>query len=117
MKPQKLACLFLALTVAASSAFLLGGQFIVVNSSTTVPIKLTNVTFQVRQATLLGKKGPRTDNAGDIYVSPISGDETQGFKIAPGEQAVISPPSGGANLSEWFLDVSVANDGVIIIYH
>lgn len=107
----------LLLAFVVSAYFLAVGQFTVVNSSTTTPIRFTNTTFQVREATILGRKSARVVNAGDVYIGTLSTDDSQGFVVRPdGEVILRAEGGGGVDLREWYLDVTVANDGLVIIY-
>ena len=106
----------LVLATVSYAYFAAVGQFSVTNSNTTVPVRFTNVTFQVREATILGNKSPRVINTGDVYIGPVSGDDSQTFVIAPGQEVILRAGDGGVNLREWFLDVTVANDGLTIIW-
>lgn len=115
---RKIMILLLATFLAAASAayFAAVGQFTVINTSTTTPVRFTNITFQVREATILGKKGPRTSNVGDVYIGPTSGDDSQSFVVGPDAEVVLRAGEGGLDLREWYLDVTTANDGLVIIY-
>lgn len=94
------------------------GQIIPIASSTGTPVAWTNANTWVRKVTILGKKAARTDNAGTVYIGPTSGNDTQGFAITAGGEAVLEAAPGSLiNLADWYVDVTTNNDGVMLIYH
>jgi len=109
---------FLLLAIAAFAPPVGTGQFSKTASSAGTPVAFTNAVVLVKEVTILGKSAPRTDNTGDVYVGVTSGNDTQAFKIAPGGEAVIRVERQDAfiDLSQWYVDVTTANDGVTVIY-
>jgi hypothetical protein len=70
-----------------------------------------------RTATIIGKKAPRIDNVGIVYLGIGAGNDTQPYEITPGETIELSAPPGEKyDLNDWYCDVLNAGDGVIIIY-
>ena len=70
-----------------------------------------------RDATLIGVKAARTNNAGVVYLGISTTDNTQFFDIQPGEMVGIQAlPGEKYDLNDWYLDVLNAGDGVAIIY-
>lgn len=108
----------LALPVAAAPELIGTGQIIVTASSAAMPVSLTTGTnvFCVR-ATIIGNKAARAGNTGDVYIGPLAANDTQPYKIATGEIHVMNAAAGTRfNLADWYLDVTTANDGLVIIY-
>lgn len=109
--------LIAGLSAAVAQAIRGYGQFSVTNDDVDVPVVITNATTTAESVTLLGKSAPRVDNAGDVYVGPSSGNNTQAYRVPPGGEVVIQLQKGDAtNLRLWYLDVTTADDGVTVIY-
>lgn len=87
-------------------------------SVTGTPIYYADV--WIRQATVLGKKGPRTNNAGFVYLGGKSADGEQPYELAPNGEMFL--PAGREaigpmiNLADWYLDVSTNGDGVYVFF-
>lgn len=70
-----------------------------------------------RVATILAQKGPRTANAGNVYLGVGVTNDTQPHELAPGDiRNLVCAPGEKEDLNDWGLDVLNAGDGVIIIY-
>ena len=122
---MKLTHLFFALLVflvAAATHAVSGdsgvGQFSMVNTSTTVPKQLTNVTMRVSSVTLIGKSSNQgAANAGSVFVGFSSTDGANVYEIASGTVHVFTPAPGRyLDLSTIYVDVANANDGLAIIW-
>jgi len=94
------------------------GQFVTTNTSTTVPVQLVTTNLYVKSVTLIGKSFWQTTNATSVHVGFGNSTNTrQGISIDPGSYATITAPFQSVhNLSNIWLDVTTANDGVIVIY-
>ncbi len=97
------------------------GQFVITNTSTTVPIQLVTSNLQFTSATFKGLKFYQQTNTTAVNLG--FGNSTNGYQgltIDPGSFLTIScgPARGGSvyNMSNIWLDVSTANDGVVIYY-
>lgn len=94
-------------------------QFAVVNASTTVPVQLTNnVQIMCNTFTIVGKVAAQgANNAATLYIGTSSTDGANGYAIDAGTTHVFTAPRGQAyRLSDFYIDVGSANDGVWIIY-
>jgi hypothetical protein len=94
-------------------------QVTVVNASLVVPVQLSSASggLWVHRATIQAKKSPRAVNAGTVYIGAISTDDQQPFDLAPGQVYVIEAVAGTFfNLGDYYLDVTIANDGVVVTY-
>lgn len=111
-------CIFLLFACAVLAQTMVKvGHFVKVNTATDPPVALTNSPLKVRRVTFVGRKADRTDNTGIVWVGMVSNNNVQATKILAGES--ISPliPDGTfMDLSQWYLDVETANDGVLIFY-
>jgi hypothetical protein len=75
------------------------------------------VAFKVKKITLVGNSATRTANAGTVYVGILATDDAQPIAITSGQQIGLLIPEGtSCNLGAIYLDVTVANDGVMVIY-
>lgn len=108
----------LLLTTILYAANRTGGQFCVVNTSTTVPKQLTNTTMYVRSVTFIGKPSNQgSANAGSVYIGFSSADGGNLYEITSGSVHTFTPPPGDSlNLAELYIDVASANDGLAIIW-
>ncbi len=94
-------------------------QFSVVNASTTVPVQLTNnPAVQCNTFTIVGKASAQgAANAATLYIGTSSTDGANGYAIDSGTTHVFTAPRGQSfRLSDFYIDVGAANDGVWIIY-
>lgn len=93
------------------------GQFVTLNSATGTPVALTNAYILATKITFIGNKDNRTANTGTVWIGSLSADNTQPIPIASGTSVSVSIPQGSAlNLSQLYLDVATANDGVLVVY-
>jgi len=120
MKKIPLILLAIAIAgIAVAQSVLKFGQWVVVNSSTTTPVALTNISLNVNSITLIGKKTYQTTNTSAVYIGFTNANGEQGVTIDPGGSAVIKDsktPPRTISVSNIWLDVSTAGDGVIVIY-
>jgi hypothetical protein len=120
MKMKVIAFVLLSSVIVTVGAVLsVMGQFSMVNSSTTIPKQLTNSAVVATAVTLIGNSAPQTANAGTVYVGyGISTDALQPIAVASGAIVNLRLDEGRANfvLSNIWFDVSVANDGLTILY-
>lgn len=120
MKMKVIAFVLLASVIVTVGAVIsVMGQFTMLNSSTTVPKQLTNSAVVATAVTLIGNSAPQTANAGTVYVGyGISTDALQPIAVASGQIVNLRLDEGRANfvLSNIWFDVSVANDGLTILY-
>jgi hypothetical protein len=94
-------------------------QFSLVNASTTVPVQLTNnPAIMCNTFTIVGKVSAQgANNAATLYIGTSSTDGANGYAIASGETHVFVAPRGQSyRLSDFYIDVGSASDGVWIIY-
>jgi len=96
-------------------------QIWVTNTSTTVPIQLVTTNLQFTSATIRGMRFNQITNTGPVHIGfgkSVNGE--QGLTIDAGSWITISGGTahGGAlyNMSNIWMDVSTANDGVVIFY-
>jgi len=74
--------------------------------------------LQYRVAHILGNKAARTANTGTVYLGPESTNDTQGLPITTGATKVLeAAPGCRLDLSDLWLDVVTAADGVVILWH
>ncbi len=94
-------------------------HFVKLNSDTSTPVAFTNTVIKVTRLTLIGRKDNRTDNTGTVWVGMSTADDTQFIKIAAGESVSINIPDSpqrSIDLSQMYLDVATANDGILVVY-
>ncbi len=111
-------CLVLPLIIIAQTRFSFY-QYVVVNTSTTVPIQLTNGNQYVRSVTIFGKSGFQTTNATAINIGvSTSTDANMGITVDPGGSVVFKSIDGKSSfaLSNLWLDVTTANDGAVVYW-
>lgn len=117
--------LFISLTILALAAVALHAQprnqvdsiqLVVLNSSTTVPVRLSSNHVAFASMTIIGNKAERTANTGTVYIGPTSTNDTQPLAIATGATiTLVAPPGETIDLYNWWLDPASANDGVVLI--
>lgn len=96
-------------------------QLTVTNTSTTVPIQLVTTNLLFTSVTIRGLRSAQLTNTAAVNIGfGVSADTKQALTIDPGSFLTISsgPVRGGSlyNMSNIWLDVSTANDGVVIFY-
>lgn len=121
MKPRLFLSLLLLLLAAALPAGAQGVkvfQFAVANSSTTTPAQLTNAPLLATSFTIIGKASAQgAANAGSVYIGTSSVDGANHYEIASGTYHVFTAEKGQAfRLSDFYFDVTSANDGVCILW-
>lgn len=115
-----MAVMLVAMTIGAAAQSTTLNQFSVVNSSTTVPVVLTNqVKFMVTSFTIVGKASAQgSANVGSVFIGNSSTDGVNGYEIATGTTHVFSDPRGRMiDLNKIYVDVANANDGVTIFWN
>jgi hypothetical protein len=115
----KLIALFALLSLTAYSAGRIWGygEKTTTNSDAAVPTALSTTNLWVTRVTIMGKKSARTDNTGDVYIGTTSTNDEQTYKIVSGTVHVLEQPDGDLfNLATIYLDVTTANDGVVMFY-
>lgn len=91
-------------------------QLVVLNSSTTVPVRLSSNHVAFASMTVIGNKAERTANTGTVYIGPTSTNDTQALAITSGATITLVAPVGETiDLYNWWLDPATANDGVVLI--
>lgn len=91
-------------------------QLVVLNSSTTVPVRLSSNHVAFASMTVIGNKAERTANTGTVYIGPTSTNDTQAIAITTGATVtLVAPPGETIDLFNWWLDPATANDGVVLI--
>jgi len=90
-------------------------SFVTLNSSTTVPVRLTSTSKKFIKAWITGNKAGQTSNTGTVYIGAASSNGNQSIAIATGTRVEIEPPSGRhLDFYDIWLDVANANDGVAV---
>jgi len=111
-------CLILPLAIIAQKRFTYY-QYVIINSSTTVPIQLTNNAQYARSVTVFGKNAFQTTNTGAINLGfGTSVNGLMGITVDPGSAITIKSINGQDTfaLSNIWLDVSIANDGAVVYW-
>lgn len=96
-------------------------QLLVTNSSPGTPKQLSSVAKNFRHATIIGCKslnGPSAGpNAGLVRLGLSAAANEQPLEFNPGDERSISTASNQMlDLSQYYLDVANAGDGVVILY-
>lgn len=122
---KKLAFISLIVAVSVTGVFAQAPaailQLTVTNTSTTVPIQLVTTNLLFTSVTIRGLRSAQLTNTSAVNIGfGVSTDTKQALTIDPGSFLTISsgPVRGGSlyNMSNIWLDVSTANDGVVIFY-
>lgn len=94
------------------------GQMVVTNTSTTVPVPLSSNTLLFTTATIRGIRFHQITNTSAVNIGfNNSTNGWQGATIDPGGSIYFpARPSTVYNLANIWLDVTTANDGVVIYY-
>jgi hypothetical protein len=123
MKKLVLSIFIVAVSVVASFAQAPAAilQLTVTNTSTTAPIQLVTTNLLFTSVTIRGLRSAQLTNTSAVNIGfGVSADTKQALTIDPGSFLTISsgPVRGGSlyNMSNIWLDVSTANDGVVIFY-
>ena len=92
-------------------------QIIKTVSATGTPEALAAAGTVFRTATIVGIKAARTNNVGAVYLGIGGTNDTQIYKISPGETVKLTAPPGEKyDFNDWYCDVLNAGDGLGIIY-
>ena len=112
-------CLLVPIAIAIAQSTFTFSEWVVVNSSTATPVQLTNSNLKVRSLTLIGKKTDQTTNTTAVHITfGDSANGNQGLTIDPGMGITIRSIDTGRAFfpSNIWLDVTTANDGLVIFY-
>lgn len=92
-------------------------DFIKTVSASDAPEALRSVQTIFREATIIGKRAPRVNNTGRVYLGVTSGNNTQSFPIGSGETVTLTAPGSlQYDFRDWFLDVDDNGDGVYVLF-
>jgi hypothetical protein len=96
-------------------------QFAITNSSTTTPVQVSSVAKNFRTATIIACKtvqGPSASpNTGRVQIGVSANNNEQPLEFNPGDERVIHAAAGQMlDLSQYYLQVANANDGIVVIY-
>lgn len=107
-----------AIPVKADSGQVVSRQYVITNSSTTVPVRIApRAGTYATSITVIGNKDWQTTNTGTVYIGPSSTNGQQSIAITTGQIVTLSfTPSQWVDLYDWYLDPVTANDGVVVIY-
>ena len=115
-----LLALFTTSSEAAAGLRMVGNQFAMTNTVTTVPKALTNDTaLRAKAVTIRARIDRATTNSAVIYIGWTSTDDAQLFPVASDGEIVITPPDGSGGylrLSDIYVDVGSAGDGAIVTW-
>lgn len=79
---------------------------------TTTPVQLGGSFSRGKTIVFLGTKGNRVNNAGVVWIQNVSANDSNGIPLQPGQ--IISFSSGQTlSASDFWIDATVANDGVV----
>ena len=94
------------------------GSIIKTVSATGTPEALGSGGVRAHSVTFLGLKAARTNNAGKVWISPNSGDDTAAVPLDPGEDVtfVSSTEDNYFTDAQFYIDVETAGDGCVAIY-
>lgn len=69
------------------------------------------------QLIIYGRNGTRVENTDTVWLGWTATNGQQAYEITAGSQHIFKAPEGARyNLKEWYLDVTVADEGVVFIY-
>lgn len=87
------------------------------NSSTTVPVRITDSPTFFSRAWFIGNKAAQTANTGTVYIGDSSANSGQPLAFTTGTVREITAPTGSyLDLYDFFLDVATTNDGIVVLY-
>ncbi len=94
------------------------GAIIKTVSATGTPEALGTSATRAHSVTFLGLKAARTNNAGKVWVSPNSGNDTAAIPLDPGDDITFSASTedGYFSADQFYIDVETAGDGVVALY-
>lgn len=91
-------------------------QLVVVNASTSVPVRLSSNHVAFASMTVIGNKSARVANTGTVYIGPAAGNDEQPMAITSGATITLVAPAGETiDLYNWWLDPATADDGVVLL--
>lgn len=109
------AILLVAGGIAIAQSIARSAVFVKVNASASNSEQVTNNTFTVRSAMIIGKKTLTTTNTSAVRIGWAT--NTTYFVINPGQAYIIEfPDKREFRLSDLYFDVETANDGVVVSY-
>ena len=87
-------------------------------SATGTPEALGSGAVRAHSITFVGMKAARTDNVGTVYIQPLSGNDTAGTPLAPGDNITFTAdsPDDYFTDAQFFIDVLNAGDGATAFY-
>ena len=96
-------------------------QFLITNASTTTPKALSDVVKNFRTATMIACNnigGPSAGaNTGRVQIGVSSANNEQPIEFIPGDERVFHAAAGQMlDLSQYYLQVANAGDGLVIIF-
>jgi len=94
------------------------GSIIKTVSATGTPEALGSGAVRAHSVTFLGLKAARTDNAGKVWISPNSGNDTAAIPLNPGDEVTFAAnsPDDYFTDAQFYIDVETAGDGVVALY-
>ncbi len=108
---------------ARVSAVVDADTFVLTLAGTTAAATGTLVCYAdiwIREATLLGKKGPQTVNASSVYIGNKSADGAQSYELVTNAEMYLPAGREGIgpiiNLGEYYIDVTTNGDGIYASY-
>lgn len=109
------ALLLFAVGISVAQNVARSSVFAVINTSSTVCAQVTNATFTVRSATIIGKSSLTATNATAVRIGWAT-NQTY-FVINPGQAYVIEfSDKREFRLSDLYFNAETANDGVVVSY-
>ena len=94
------------------------GSIIKTVAATGTPEALGSGAVRAHSVTFLGLKAARTGNAGKVWVSPNSGNDTAAVPLDPGDSITFTATAEDDYFtdSQFYIDVETAGDGCVAIY-
>jgi len=94
------------------------GSIIKTVSATGTPEALGSGGVRAHSVTFLGLKAARTNNAGKVWISPNSGNDTAAVPLDPGDEVTFTSSAEDKYFTDaqFYIDVETAGDGCVAIY-
>jgi hypothetical protein len=94
------------------------GSIIKTVSATGTPEALGSGGVRAHSVTFLGLKAARTNNAGKVWISPNSGNDTAAVPLDPGDEVTFTSSTEDNYFTDaqFYIDVETAGDGCVAIY-
>jgi len=94
------------------------GSIIKTVSATGTPEALGSGGVRAHSVTFLGLKAARTNNAGKVWISPNSGNDTAAVPLDPGDEVTFTSSAEDNYFTDaqFYIDVETAGDGCVAIY-